>query len=73
MDVEEYNYREDLSHNPCNGACVADPTWGEYCLGCKRFVIEIMNWEYYSNREKTQINRRIQDLLAEDPKDYPYK
>ena len=63
----------DQSYNPCNGVCMLDPKWQEYCMGSKRFVIEVMNWEYYDKREKTQINQRIQDLLAEDPNRYPYK
>ena len=71
--LKEFCLDSDQSYNPCNGVCVLDQKWGEYCVGCKRFVIEIMNWEYYDKREKTQINQRIQDLLAEDTSQYPYK
>jgi predicted Fe-S protein YdhL (DUF1289 family) len=34
-------------------------------------AIEIENWEWYTNQEKSQIIRRIEDLRNEDPKDYP--
>jgi len=34
-------------------------------------TLEIENWAYYSDQEKSQIIQRIEDLSKEDPKDYP--
>lgn len=34
-------------------------------------LVEIENWRYYSDEEKAQINKRIEDLSKEDPTDYP--
>jgi len=56
---------------PCIGVCILDPTWGAYCIGCKRMLIEIENWHEYTDEEKTQIIQRIDDLGREDPKEYP--
>lgn len=57
--------------SPCIGVCVLDKTWGQMCIGCHRFVIEISNWRYYSDDEKAMINERIQTLRDEDPEEYP--
>ena len=57
--------------SPCIGVCILDPKWGQVCVGCHRFLIEINNWQYYSDEEKKQINKRIQDLRDEDVEDYP--
>ena len=57
--------------SPCIGVCILDPEWGQICVGCHRFLIEINNWQYYSNEEKKQINKRIQDLRDENVEDYP--
>lgn len=48
-----------------------DPQWGQVCVGCHRFLIEINNWQYYSDDEKSQIIERIQTLRDEDVEDYP--
>ncbi len=57
--------------SPCIGVCILDPTWGQLCVGCHRFVIEINNWMYYDNDEKAQIIERIRSLREEDESDYP--
>lgn len=57
--------------SPCIGVCVMDPTWGAYCIGCKRMAIEIVNWKEYTNKEKLQVLERLTSLAEEDPKDYP--
>ena len=63
--------KEIKEDSPCIGVCILDPGWGQVCVGCHRFLIEINNWQYYSNEEKKQINKRIQDLRDEDVEDYP--
>lgn len=57
--------------SPCIGVCVLEPKWNAFCVGCKRMKLEIENWRYYSDEEKDQINRRIEDLNNEDRNDYP--
>jgi len=57
--------------SPCIGVCILEPKWGAYCVGCFRMTLEIENWQYYSNAERKQIIRRIEDLRNEDPDDYP--
>lgn len=57
--------------SPCIGVCMLDPTWGQICVGCHRFLIEINNWSYYDNEEKQQIIDRIETLRDEDTSEYP--
>lgn len=57
--------------SPCIGVCVLDPTWGQMCVGCHRFLIEINNWMYYSEEEKAQVVERIRSLREEDETEYP--
>ena len=57
--------------SPCIGVCILEPKWGAYCVGCFRMTLEIENWKYYTNAEKQQIVRRIEDLRKEDPANYP--
>ena len=59
------------TRSPCIGVCILEPHWGSFCVGCKRMTLEIQNWIYYSDEEKDQINRRIEDLSLEDRNDYP--
>ena len=57
--------------SPCIGVCILDPQWGQMCVGCHRFIIEINNWMYYDNDEKKQIIERIRTLREEDETEYP--
>lgn len=57
--------------SPCIGVCVLDPTWSKFCVGCFRFIDEIHDWEHFTDSKKQQIIQRIEQLRAEDPKDYP--
>jgi len=57
--------------SPCLGVCALDSTWNKFCVGCFRFIDEIIDWDDFSEAKKSQIIRRIQDLREEDPKDYP--
>jgi len=62
---------EGFVPSPCIGVCILDPTWGAYCIGCKRMGMEIVNWQEYTNKEKLQILERLASLSQEDPADYP--
>jgi|DEB0MinimDraft_6_1074348.scaffolds.fasta_scaffold15246_4 predicted Fe-S protein YdhL (DUF1289 family) len=57
--------------SPCIGVCTLDPNWGQMCVGCHRFLVEINNWQYYDDDEKSQIIERIQTLRDEDESTYP--
>jgi len=57
--------------SPCIGVCVLDPTWNQFCIGCKRMLIEIEDWAYYTDKQKQDIIDRIESLKQEDPADYP--
>jgi len=57
--------------SPCIGVCMLDPTWGQMCVGCHRFIIEINNWSHYDDEEKQQIIDRIETLREEDTSEYP--
>lgn len=62
---------EETVPSPCIGVCILDPKWGQMCVGCHRFIIEINNWMYYDNDEKRQIIERIRTLRDEDEEEYP--
>jgi predicted Fe-S protein YdhL (DUF1289 family) len=46
------------TNSPCIGVCRLD---NEYCRGCKRHVSEIVDWYNYTNKQKEEVIRRIQD------------
>ena len=66
------NFMTNNAHSPCVGVCVLEPKWSAYCIGCFRMTIEISNWAEYSDEEKSQINKRIEQLRKEEPEEYPY-
>lgn len=68
--MEETMTKEKVQ-SPCIGVCVLDPTWGQMCVGCHRFLIEINNWMYYDETEKAQVIERISSLRDEDESEYP--
>jgi predicted Fe-S protein YdhL (DUF1289 family) len=57
--------------SPCVGVCVLDPTWSKFCVGCYRFLDEIVDWDDFSEKKKQDIVQRITDLREEDTGDYP--
>jgi predicted Fe-S protein YdhL (DUF1289 family) len=67
----EETMTEEKVRSPCIGVCVLDPTWGQMCVGCHRFLIEINNWMYYDEKEKAQVIERISSLRDEDESEYP--
>jgi len=50
--------------SPCKNVCELDPSTG-LCLGCKRTIDEISNWNFKDAKEKITIIKKIQnrDLL----------
>jgi predicted Fe-S protein YdhL (DUF1289 family) len=46
--------------SPCKNVCELDPNTG-LCLGCKRTVDEIQNWNLKDNNEKMMITKKAQN------------
>ena len=46
--------------SPCINVCELDPSTG-LCLGCKRTIDEISNWNFKDDKEKIFINKKIQN------------
>lgn len=48
---------------PCIGVC--STTYGDtVCRGCKRFLHEVVDWNRYSDQEKTIVWQRLDQLLG---------
>ena len=45
--------------SPCKNVCELDPSTG-LCLGCKRTIDEISNWNFKDAKEKKIIIKKIQ-------------
>ena len=54
------NITELLTTSPCIGVC--STSFGDdICYGCQRTSNEVIQWNTLSDREKDQINRRLQN------------
>ncbi|OUX41805.1 hypothetical protein CBE37_04370 [bacterium TMED277] len=51
--------------SPCIGLCQLDQE-GKYCIGCKRSIKEIKNWENLNDELKKVINQRIEKKKNEN-------
>jgi|TARA_B110001450_G_C17358503_1_gene374562 uncharacterized protein len=49
-----------MVESPCKNVCELDPNTG-LCLGCKRTVDEIQNWNLKDNKEKMMITKKAQN------------
>ena len=49
-----------MVESPCKNVCELDPNTG-LCLGCKRTVDEIQNWNLKDNKEKMMITKKSQN------------
>jgi uncharacterized protein len=49
---------------PCIGVC-STGIGDVVCRGCKRYAHEVIRWNSYSDQEKTAIERRLDQLLAQ--------
>ena len=49
-----------MVESPCKNVCELDPNTG-LCLGCKRTVEEIQNWNLKDNKEKMMITKKSQN------------
>ncbi|MCV6574604.1 MAG: DUF1289 domain-containing protein [Cohaesibacter sp.] len=49
--------------SPCVKSCRLDDE-SQLCFGCGRHVDEIMNWRYYSNKQRTAIMDELDERMA---------
>ena len=49
-----------MVESPCKNVCELDPNTG-LCLGCKRTVDEIQNWNLKGNKEKMMITKKAKN------------
>jgi|TARA_B110000881_G_scaffold53851_1_gene45785 predicted Fe-S protein YdhL (DUF1289 family) len=49
-----------MVESPCKNVCELDPNTG-LCLGCKRTVDEIQNWNLKDNKEKMMITKKARN------------
>ena len=59
------NGEKDLTDSPCVGICSSTNVGDEICIGCKRTAQEVIDWNTYSDFQKTAINLR---LMKDTPK-----
>ena len=44
--------------SPCENICILDPD-KKICLGCYRYMDEIENWQFLSDKDKVIIKKNI--------------
>ena len=44
--------------SPCKNICTLDPD-KKICLGCYRYIDEIENWQFLSDKDKVIIKKKI--------------
>jgi uncharacterized protein len=49
-----------MQKSPCKNVCELDPNTG-LCLGCKRTIEEINNWNLKDDKEKIIITKKAQN------------
>ena len=47
-----------MSDSPCKNICILDPD-KKICLGCYRYMDEIENWQFLSDKDKVIIKKKI--------------
>lgn len=45
--------------SPCNNICKLDDN--DVCIGCKRTIEEIAKWSTYSDEEKLEVIKRLEN------------
>lgn len=54
-----------LVKTPCIGICSTTSLGDRVCRGCKRYGFEVINWNGYSDEEKTAVLKRIEKLVCQ--------
>ena len=55
--VYDKYYDDSLYENPCVGIC--DYNDEDYCIGCKRYINEILDWYDYTDEMRVAINKDL--------------
>jgi len=50
---------------PCIGICSTTSFGDRICRGCKRFAVEVINWNSYSEEQKRAVQARINQLTSQ--------
>jgi hypothetical protein len=50
---------------PCIGVCSTTSLGDRICRGCKRFSVEVINWNTYTEQEKQAVQARINKLTSQ--------
>jgi predicted Fe-S protein YdhL (DUF1289 family) len=50
----------DLTDSPCVGICSSTNVGDEICVGCGRTAQEVIEWNTYTDEQRIQINKRLQ-------------
>lgn len=48
--------------SPCMGTC-STATFDDICKGCGRTAEEVLRWNFYTDEQKTEINKRLKMTL----------
>ncbi len=59
--------KKDTIKNPCIHVCTLDEN--DICMGCYRTKEEIRQWFRYSDQEKLQVLKNIEERRKKDDKD----
>lgn len=55
------NGEKDETDSPCVGICSSTNVGDAVCVGCGRTAEEVIEWNTYSDAQKTIINRRLNE------------
>jgi len=50
----------DLTDSPCIGICSSTNVGDEICVGCGRTAQEVIEWNTYTDAQRIEINKRLQ-------------
>lgn len=63
MFMEEIGQGMSKMRSPCIQVCQLDET--EHCIGCGRSKTEIINWTFYTERERDAIMQKLKTLFLD--------
>lgn len=59
-NMKEFQMQENHNFSPCDGNCQID-SLTNYCVSCFRTMNEIINWINYSEKEKIEVLKKIEN------------
>lgn len=58
------NGQRTPTDTPCVGICSTTALGDQICKGCGRTAYEVLRWNTFSDTEKVEINKRLNNALA---------